>query len=330
MMSVTSPLPHAEREPSVDIVIVNWNAGRYLLRCLESIEQIDDSDADVTTVVVVDNASTDDSLARLDTLALPLKVLRNSENRGFAAACNQGAAGSHADYVLFLNPDTQLSEQSLATAVRFMQSEKATRVGICGGHMTEEDDSPGNSCSRFPSLRCAFAKMIGLNLLLPRWFPSQELSPAETVLSRPVDQVIGAFFLVRRSLLSRLGGFDERYFLYYEDVDFSFRASQLGYSSYFLANVHVYHKGNVSSDQVRAKRLFYSLRSRDAYAARYWPRWKARLLVALNLAVELPARCLKAGLSGNWRELRHTVEGYRCYTAQLLTARRHGDDDGTR
>src|SRR5262249_6870208 len=156
------------------------------------------------TVVVVDNASTDHSLAGLEALGLPLRVLCNSQNRGFAAACNQGAARSNADYVLFLNPDTQLSEQSLATAVRFMESDRAGPVGLCGGRMMEEDASPADSCSRFPSLVSAFANMIGLDLLLPRWFPSQKLSAAETALSRPVDQVIGAFFLVRRSLLSRL------------------------------------------------------------------------------------------------------------------------------
>ena len=98
---------------------MNWNAGHQLRECLESLITVQDCGLDVARVVVVDNASWDDSTRGLDDLALPLTVLHNAENRGFAAACNQGARGSTATYLLFLNPDTRLFENSLRVPLTY-------------------------------------------------------------------------------------------------------------------------------------------------------------------------------------------------------------------
>src|SRR5262245_15617331 len=98
--------------PTIHIVIVNWNSGRQLQECLASFEAIANDDVSLAHVTVVDNASTDGSAAGL-TCAVPLGIIRNAENRGFAAACNQGAAGVEADFLLFLNPDTRLMPGAL-------------------------------------------------------------------------------------------------------------------------------------------------------------------------------------------------------------------------
>ena len=111
---MSPPEPPMHAVPSLDIVIVNWNAGDQLQRCLATIPANPDGYA-LSRVVVVDNASTDQSLAGLNMPGLPLKVIRNAENRGFGAACNQGAVDSHADYLLFLNPDTLLERDSAST-----------------------------------------------------------------------------------------------------------------------------------------------------------------------------------------------------------------------
>src|SRR5262245_49968227 len=109
--------------PIVDVIIINWNCGDQLRDCLCSIEKTVAGDSvRLDRIVIVDNASTDGSVDALESFALPLSVIKNGSNRGFAAACNQGAQGSAADYLLFLNPDTRLFDESLAKAVHVFQA----------------------------------------------------------------------------------------------------------------------------------------------------------------------------------------------------------------
>lgn len=303
---------------SVHIVIVNWNTGKLLRECLASIAvAARRPGADLARVTVVDNDSADGSAEGLEESGLPLQVVRNERNLGFGAACNQGAAGSEADYLLFLNPDTRLFEDTLATVTSFMEGEGADRVGICGVEVVDADGEPTISCERFPTLRILFGKMTGLHRMAPQFFPSHHISPQELLESRPVDQVIGAFYLVRRELFERLGGFDGRYFIYYEDVDFALRAHQAGYESYFLKDARAFHAANVSSDQVRDLRLFHSLRSRLLYAHLHWPRRHARLLAFLTLAIELPARLIQALGRRDRAEAAATLGAYRMLVGEL-------------
>jgi N-acetylglucosaminyl-diphospho-decaprenol L-rhamnosyltransferase len=307
---------------SVHIVIVNWNAGHYLRECLESIAVASSAGVTITRVTVIDNASSDGSAAGLEDLPLPLEMVRNAHNAGFAAACNQGAAGSAADYILFLNPDTRLFEDTLAAVTGFMDSPRAREIGICGAQIIDSVGGPGISCARFPTLRVLFGKMTGLGVVLPELFPPHQLPADETQHSRLVDQVIGAFFFVRRELFTRLGGFDPRYFIYFEEVDFALRARRQGAFTYFLREAKVLHVENVSSDQVPDVRLYHSLRSRRLYAQAHWPRWQARLLVALTLTVELAARLGRAVVRHSSREIVQTAMAYRRFIAHVREAPR--------
>jgi N-acetylglucosaminyl-diphospho-decaprenol L-rhamnosyltransferase len=303
--------------PSVHIVIVNWNTGEYLRRCLSSIVAAETSGLRLERVTVVDNASVDDSVSGLDDLPLPLELMRNPRNIGFGAACNQGAGISEADYLLFLNPDTQLLPDTLVPVARFMQSERAQGIGICGVESIDRDGHPVISCARFPTLRVLFGKMSRLHRVLPGLFPSHHLLARETRQSRVVDQVIGAFFFVRGDLFRRLGGFDERYFLYFEEVDFALRARNQGASSYFLKTAKILHEGNVSSSQVVDVRLYHSLRSRLIFARTHWQPWKATVLFALTLTFEPAARLAMAVLNGNSSEFFATGRGYRMLLGDL-------------
>ncbi|WP_330263137.1 glycosyltransferase family 2 protein [Streptomyces griseorubiginosus] len=305
--------------PTADIVIVNWNTGRYLGDCLRSIAETDRSRLRVTRIVVVDNASTDDSLHGLTAAGIPLDVVRNTRNRGFAAACNQGAARGSGDYVLFLNPDARLYPDTLRAVGRFLGTPAAHGFGIVGGLMVDEQGRPQISCSRFPSLRIWVGKMTGLDRLAPALFPPHHLPPSDLARSGPVDQVIGAFFLVRRPLFTELNGFDERYFLYLEDVDFALRAREAGWPSYYLRQARVQHAENVSSAQLGPWRHYLMLCSRGTYAALHWPRSRARLLTALTLSVEPAARLASAAAHGRWTELRTTVAVYGRYVRRLRT-----------
>jgi hypothetical protein len=301
--------------PSVQVVIVNWNTGGCLRACLASLAT--STGAHLQRLTVVDNASEDRSTAGLETMPLPLRLLRNARNVGFAAGSNQGAAGAAADYILFLNPDTRLFEDTLSTMVDFMESPSAARIGICGAQIVDGEGQPTISCARFPSLPILFGKMTRLNRISPRLFRGHHLTAAETAQSQVVDQVIGAAFLVRRDLFERLGGFDERYFLYFEEVDFALRARDLGSGSYFLKEARVFHAEGRSSGNCPEMRLYHSLRSRLLFAYRHWPRRQAHALVTLTLIVELPARLARGCMHGDRRDLAATLAGSRRLIGEL-------------
>ena len=297
--------------PTLDVIIVNWNTGDDLRACLKSLANTNRSTLTVNRVVVVDNASTDGSVEHLDAGDLRLAVIRNHENRGFAAACNQGAAGSTSDYVLFLNPDTLLPREALEVPVQFLEGPANRDIGICGVQMVDHQGLPSTSCARFPTPAVIIGEATGLSRILPTVFKPQLIEPRKGETSRDVDQIIGAFFLVRGDLFRRLGGFDERFFMYSEEIDLSYRAAQQGLRSYLLADVTVAHAGGRSSDQVRAARLFYMLRSRTKYGFKHYTPAVARLLAALTMVVELPLRLMRGVVRFSPTECLETLRAYR-------------------
>lgn len=307
--------------PKLDILIVNWNTGPYLRECLRSVSETTCTQFELAQVVVVDNASSDDSLHGIDDFGLPLRVLRNSSNRGFGAACNQGAAVGRAELLLLLNPDTHVFPDTLDRTVAFMIDPKNAAIGICGARMVSNDESEDLSCWRFPTFWIWVGKLTGLSYAFPRLIPMQRMTLDELGGSGIVDQVIGAYNLIRRPLFEALNGFDERFFVYLEDVDLAYRAHQLGYSSYFLGDVPVHHVGRVSSAQVPGRRLFYLIRSRTEYARKHWPRWQAAVLACLMLVVEFPVRAVAALARGRSEEAKNVGEAALLYARYLLLGR---------
>lgn len=290
-----------------DIVIVNWNSGDLLRQCLESLAtlRVDDRYL-VEKLIIVDNASRDDSMARLPPLPFPVTMLMNARNVGFAAACNQGSNAGVAPYVLFLNPDMRLLPDSLLPPLALM--EQSQDIGICGIQLVDNTGEVARSCSRFIRLRHVVAKLSGLASLVPRSnFTMMEWDHAE---SRDVDQVMGAFFLVRRELFEALDGFDPRFFVYYEDMDFSLRARLAGWRSYYLASARAFHEGGGASRQIKAERLNYALSSRLLYGFKHFHRTAAIAHLALTLAVEPWSRLFYAAIRGSWREAGDTLRGY--------------------
>jgi N-acetylglucosaminyl-diphospho-decaprenol L-rhamnosyltransferase len=292
-----------QRHATLDVVIVNWNTGEHLRACLDALVASSRSAFDFGKVIVVDNASRDGSLDGIDDLPLPLSVIRNEANCGFAAACNEGAAEGSGDFVLFLNPDTRVFSDAIDRSVGFMIQRANARVGISGGRMIGDSGQEEFSCARFPTLWMYCAKMLGLAHLFPQQVPRQRIEANELPERGPVDQVIGAYFLIRRELFAALGGFDERFFVYLEEVDLAFRARALGFACYFLSDVRVHHVGHVSSGQVHRRRLYYMLRGRTEYGRKHWPRWQVLTLAALTSLVEVPARCAVAAVHRDWRGL---------------------------
>jgi GT2 family glycosyltransferase len=279
--------------PSIHVVIVNWNSGVQLRECLSSFAAVADDAVTLARVTVVDNASTDGSCEELpDTL--PLTLVRNDVNLGFAMACNQGAAGSTADFLLFLNPDTRLMPGSLALPARYLGSPHHEAVGIVGIQLVDAAGHVARNTARAPTARSMIGNSLGLDRVLPAWFPPHFASAWPHDETRVVDQVMGAFFFVRRAVFDDLGGFDERFFVYYEDLDFALRARARGWSSVYLASAQAFHRGQGTTHAATERRTFYFCRSKLLYARKVLSPGGALAVIAVTLLLEPVARLVAA------------------------------------
>jgi N-acetylglucosaminyl-diphospho-decaprenol L-rhamnosyltransferase len=305
---------------SLDIVIVNWNAGVQLQQCVDSIRTASLDGIELLRVVVVDNASWDGSVDHLQPGGVPLSLIRNTINRGFAAACNQGAKDSRASYLLFLNPDIVLTGESLSTAVRFIESKDNSRVAVCGAQLVNDRGQIAPSCSRFPMPQHFYAQMFGLTRVFPGRFQESLMHDWNHRETRPVDIVMGAFLLVRQQVFATLGGFDENFFVYYEEVDFLHEVHRAGWQTYYLTAAQAYHKGGGCSNQAKAARLFYSLRSRIIYCRKHFGWVSAAGIVLATLLIEPFSRMAYAGVRGNVQEIGDTLKACAMLLKWLATS----------
>jgi GT2 family glycosyltransferase len=293
--------------PGLDIVIVNWNSGSQLKECLKSIASASCAGFNLEQVLVVDNGSTDASGS--GAAGMPkVTLICAGANLGFAKACNLGASRASSEFLLFLNPDARLFPNSLANVLRFMQRPENAKVGICGVQLFDEDGHIARSCTRFPRAYSFVAHSMGLDQVIPTLY--HFMSEWDHTTTRKVDHVMGAFFLVRRFVFDAIQGFDERFFVYLEDLDFSYRAKELGWSSVYFADAQAFHAGGGISRQVKAKTLFYSLRSRILYAFKHSNPLGASGVLLATLFVEPLSRSVLAVARCSWTSLKETWAAY--------------------
>lgn len=307
--------------PTLGIVIVNWNAGEWLYRCVASLFAATQTRFQLASVVVVDNASALYPISGLVRRYPKVTVLHNDRNRGFAAACNQGAVHLETDFILFLNPDATVEADTIDKAVGFLADSAHQGIAVCGVRMVDVLGRPSVCGSRFPTVRLFVAEMFGLGRLMGRKGVGRLLTGKELSGSQLIDQVTGAFFLVRTPVFRELGGFDERFFVYFEELDFSLRAHHAGYRSYHLSEAQAVHIGGVCSDRDLASRLFYSLHSRLLYGRKHFRSPARQMLIASTLVVEPFARLFKGLCSGSWRTVVDTWKAYRRLYAVVLGGR---------
>lgn len=234
----------------VSIVIVNWNSKEFIGSCLLSIPEGD------YEVIVVDNGSSDGSADFIEKRFPHTRLIRNSTNRGFAAACNQGASVARGEYIFFLNPDTILQKDSLRKLVEFARSQ--ARLGAVGPQLIGRDGKIQNSVRRFPTMR---GVLIGRKGRLVQKLSSERPSS--------VDQISGAAFLIKRDLWRDVGGMDERFFMFYEEVDLCRRLKDLGYNIYYLPTARITHLGGGSRHKDREAVANYYLKSMFHYFQKY-------------------------------------------------------------
>lgn len=292
----------------VDIIIINWNSNDYLNKCINSIF-LTLNKKFIATVFVIDNNSKDNSLEGIAGND-KITIIRNKENFGFAKACNQGFKLTTSAYVLLLNPDVQLQDSTIENCISFMNGNEG--IDILGCRLLNDAGETSPSCARFPTPTSIFFDCAGLSKIFPFLFkPAILMSDWDHKTSRYVDQVMGAFMFMRRTVFKKVGYFDEQFFVYSEELDFSKRLSEIGGKSYFNANITAIHSGEGTTQSVKAYRLFLNLKSRLLYARKHFKRSGYLLAWFGTYFIEPFSRTFFLFFSGKFKEIKSVFRGYK-------------------
>ena len=280
----------------VGAVVVNHDAGEALVTCVASLRS-----EEVRNVVVVDNASSDDSIERLAKTDADVRVVRSGRNLGYGSGANRGIAVVDDEFVLVCNPDVILHHGAIATLVQTIEDREQS--GIVGPCILEPDGSRYPSARAFPSWADAAGHAL-LGAVRPGNRFSRRYRQHDLPLDRPtdVDWVSGACFLARKSVLEALGGFDEAYFMYLEDTDLCFRAARAGYGVVFEPRAVVSHLQGLSTARRPYRMLAAHHRSALRFAARTTTGWRRAALpaVALLLGARLAVLAFRQAVV-SWR-----------------------------
>lgn len=246
----------------LSVIIVNYNVKYFLEQCLHSLQKaMAGIDAEV---IVIDNHSTDGSIPYLQPKFPCVQFIINTQNTGFSKACNEGLQYATGEYILFLNPDTLLAEDTLQKSIAFFETH--TDAGALGirmidgaGHFLKE------SKRSFPSPLTSLFKLFGLARLFPtsRLFGRYHLGYLEAHQNHKVDVLAGAYLFTKKDILNEVGSFDELFFMYGEDVDLSYRIQKAGYKNYYLSETEIIHfKGeSTKRGSLNYVRMFYNAMS---------------------------------------------------------------------
>mgnify|MGYP000380341556 CR=1 FL=1 len=242
----------------VSVIIVNYNVRVFLETCLRSLERA--LSGLKSEIIVVDNASDDGSVEMLRQKFPTVKVIVNEKNIGFSAANNKGLKEASGKYLLLLNPDTIVQEDTVRTMYDFMENEQ--QAGLAGCKILNPDGSLQLACRRsFPTPWVAFTKIMGLSNLFPmsKIFGRYNLAYLDPDKSYEVDSVSGSFMFIRRSTLDQIGGLDEKFFMYGEDLDLCYRIKKAGWKIFYIHSTRVIHyKGeSVRRSDIDEVKVFY-------------------------------------------------------------------------
>ena len=239
----------------LSVIIVNWNTRDLLVRCLNSITQV--TQRMKAEVFVVDNRSSDESGRTVKERFSQVILIENETNLGFAGANNQALRRSKGNYLLLLNPDTQVKEEPIQKLISMMDAHPD--VGITGVQLLNSDGSKQNSIANFPSLATELLNKSLLRWLSPGKFPGKEKDYPEPI---EVDSVIGACMMVRREALDQVGLLDEDYFLFLEETDWCYRMKRAGWKIYHVPDAEVYHFQGKSAEKEKKRARVEYFRSR--------------------------------------------------------------------
>jgi len=261
---------------TLSIIIVSWNVRDLLQRAIAS-AYASWGERPGLEIIVVDNASHDDSIAMLRADFPDVQVIANAENRGFTGGNNQGLAAATGDFLLLLNPDTEVIADALPRMVEYLQAHPG--VGMVGPQLLNPDGSVQSSRRRFPTLPVLFLESTWLEKLAPRkllrHYYAQE-QPDDLV--QDVDWITGAAMLTRRETFAQVGGMDEGFFMYSEELDWCRRIREAGWRVIYFPEARIIHHEGKSSEQVVPARHIYFQSSKVRYTRKYHGNAIAELL----------------------------------------------------
>ncbi len=269
----------------LSVIIVNYNVKYYLEQCLESVRRA--SEGLQVEVFVVDNLSTDGSIAYLRERFPHVTFIENTENVGFARANNQAIRISSGKYVLLLNPDTIVLEHTFSDFIRFM--DEHPEAGGAGAYMLRTDGTFAPESRRgLPTPFVAFCKMSGLASVLPksRLFGRYYMRYLDENEANEIEIISGAFMFLRREALDKVGLLDEDFFMYGEDIDLSYRIIRSGYSNYYAPFPIIHFKG----ESTKKTSYFYVKTFYDAmliFYKKHYPRSNFLIALFIKSAIQL-------------------------------------------
>jgi GT2 family glycosyltransferase len=271
----------------LSVIIVNWNTRDLLADCLESIAA--NAPAYSYEIIVVDNASADDSVGMIKTRFPHVTLIENSGNPGFAQANNQAIARSGGRYVLLLNPDTVVLPDALDKLVDFM--DRHPRAGAAGSRLFSADGSLQISCYPYPTLFRELWRLSHLDAIHP--IAEYDMSRWSVDTPREVEAIQGSCLMLRREALDQVGLLDESFFMYSEEVDLCLRIRLGGWPLYWVPQSRVIHYGGQSSKLVADEMFLQLYRGK----VQYFRKHTRPLVVALYKLVLLAAACARVVLA---------------------------------
>lgn len=265
----------------LSIIIVSYNVKPLLEQCLLTAQKAAQQLKGSSEIIVIDNNSLDQSAGFVEKNFPSVKLLANSNNPGFAKACNQGIKVALGKYLLFLNPDTLVPENCFAGCISFFENHP--EAGAVGVRMVDEKGRYLKESKRgFPGAAASFYKLFGLTAMLPtsKKFSGYYLGHLDPEKVQQVDVLSGAFMMIPREVLNNSGNFDESFFMYGEDIDLSYRITQAGYTNYYLGTHTITHlKGKSSPSDYSQIRIFY--KAMNIFVKKHFRKGKSILLFGI-------------------------------------------------
>lgn len=279
----------------LSIIIVNYNVEHFLEQCLHSVFKALLNIA--SEVIVVDNSSVDGSVSMVQKKFPQVKLILNEKNAGFSAANNQGIKESKGEYALLLNPDTVVQEDTFEKTIKFMDAH--TEAGGLGVMML---DGKGNflpeSKRGLPTPSVAFYKVFGFSALFPgsETFGKYHLGFLDKNKTHEVDVLAGAFMLIRKSVLDKIGLLDETFFMYGEDIDLSYRITLAGYKNYYFPETRIIHYKGESTKKSSVNYVLVFYNAMAIFAKKHFAKDQAKLfsvLIYFAIAIRAGAALLR-------------------------------------
>ena len=294
----------------LSIIIVSYNVKYYLEQCLDSVlKSAQNMD---TEIFVVDNHSSDGSLEYLTPKFPTVHFIANKKNTGFSTANNQAIERARGEYILLLNPDTVLGEDTLSRVCRFMDENR--QIGAAGVKMLDGFGRFLPESKRgFPSPWDSFTKMSGLSRLFPRSkiFGGYHLHYLDENETHEVEVLAGAFMMLRKETIEKSGSLDNRFFMYGEDIDLSYRINQAGYSNFYLPEPIIHYKGESTKKDIRYVKHFYE--AMLIFFNKHYPhsnrlfKWTIQLAITLTCFIATVRKIFVLPESGRKRHFKNEI-----------------------